>query len=92
MTRDLQEHAPLSVWDEYPIHQCNEPVRYIAATDPRAFERYWFSCWDDKGEIFLAMGFGFYPNLGTIDAYTIFVHDNTHTTVRIHKIMEADRG
>lgn len=92
MGRDLKEHAPLSKWDEFPIHQCNEPIRYIATTDPRAFERYWFSCWDDRGELFLTMGLGFYPNLGTIDAYAILVHDNAHTSVRAHGLMQMDRG
>ena len=37
------------------------------------------------------IGFGFYPNLGTADAYAILVHDDTHTTVRAHRVLEDDR-
>jgi hypothetical protein len=91
MTRDLTEHSPLSGFDEYPIHQITEPLRFAGTTDPRFFERYWFTAQDDTGEIFLITGFGFYPNLGTADAYAIFVHNNTHTTVRAHRRLGDDR-
>lgn len=88
---DLKEHSPLSAMDEYPIHQFPEPLRVFSTSDPRAYERYWFSVNDDHGEVFMAMGFGLYPNLGTADAYAIFVHNNQHTTVRSHRLLGDDR-
>ena len=92
MKRPLAEHFPLFALDEYPIHQCTEPLRFVATTDPRAFERYWFTAQDDQGEVFLVTGFGFYPNLETADAYAIFVHDNKHTSARAHRRLSQDRS
>jgi hypothetical protein len=90
--RDLAEHSPLSRLDEYPIHQTTEPLRLVAATDPRAFERYWFTAQDDAGESFLVTGFAVYPNLGTVDGYGLFVHDDHQTTVRAHRPLGLDRS
>jgi hypothetical protein len=92
MARELKEHFPLCGWDEYPIHQSNEPLRLVATTDPRAFERYWFTAADDTGEFYLVTGMGFYPNMGTADAYAILVHDNKHTAVRAHRGLGQDRA
>jgi hypothetical protein len=61
------EHSPLSRFDEYPIHQFQEPARVVETTDPRALERYWFSAGHPAGEFFLVTGFGIYPNLDTAD-------------------------
>ncbi|MFH0730854.1 MAG: hypothetical protein V2B19_31495 [Pseudomonadota bacterium] len=88
---DLSEHTPLTGIDEYPIHQFPEPIRIVASSDPRVFERYWFTAADDKGEVYLVTGLGFYPNLGTADAHAILVHDNVHTTVRAHRLLGDDR-
>jgi len=86
------EHSPLSGFDEYPIHQIPEPLRILGTSDPRAYERYWFTAADREQDVLLVMGFGFYPNLGTADAFAILVHDDTHTTVRAHRALEDDRA
>jgi hypothetical protein len=88
----LKEHFPLSRYDELPIHQSNEPIRMVATTDPRAFDRYWFTAQDDDGEFFIVVGFGTYPNAGTVDAYALIVMDGKQTTVRAHRPMGADRA
>jgi hypothetical protein len=88
---DLHEHAPLSGLDELPIHQSNEPLRLVAATDPRAFERYWFTAQADDGEFFIVAGIGTYPNLGTVDAYALIVTGDQHTTVRAYRPMSQHR-
>jgi len=92
MATELSEHFPLAAFDEYPIHQSTEVLRVMATTDPRAYERYWFSAQDDAGEMFLVIGMGFYPNLETTDAYSIFVHKNKHTTVRAYRPVGQDRA
>jgi len=91
MTRNLAEHSPLCGLDESPIHQTIEPVRLVATTDPRFFERYWFTAHDEGGEFFLVIGFAIYPNLGTVDGYGILVHENIQTTVRAHRALGLDR-
>jgi hypothetical protein len=86
------EHSPLTKFDEYPIHQFQEPLRVVETTDARAFERYWFTAADQSGEFFLVTGFGIYPNLDTADAYAVFVHDGKQTTVRMHRLLGDDRA
>lgn len=88
----MNEHTPLSALDEYPIHQFTQPLRIMATSDPRAYERYWFTAQDEEQRFMLIMGFGFYPNMGTADAYAIFVHDGTHTSVRAHRWLTDDRS
>lgn len=88
---NLDEHFPLSHLDELPIHQANAPLRLVGTTDPRAFERYWFTAQDDAGEFFIVTGLGVYPNAGTVDAYALIVIDGRQTTVRAHRPMGQHR-
>jgi len=88
----VNEHSPLSHFDEYPIHQFPQPLRVVATSDARAYERYWFAAHDLGQQFMLVVGFGFYPNLGTADAYAIFVHGGVHTTVRAHRLLGDDRS
>ena len=92
MSSDIHEHAPLSHLDELPIHQSVAPLRLVETTDPRAFERYWFTAQDDSGEFFLVTGIGTYPNVGTVDAYGLIVIDGEQTTVRAHRPMNQHRA
>lgn len=92
MSSDLREHAPLSHLDELPIHQATAPLRLVGTTDPRAFERYWFTAQDDEGEFFVVTGIGVYPNVGTVDAYALIVIDGKQTTVRAHRPMSQHRA
>lgn len=89
---DLSEYAPLGPADELPIHQSVQPLRMVSSTDPRWFERYWFSAWDDSGEFLLVAGIGQYPNLGRTDAYALLVHEGKQTTVRAWGPLGLDRS
>ena len=92
MTEKTNEHSPLSGLDEYPIHQIPEPLRIVSTSDARAYERYWFTAQDLDSDIFLVTGFGFYPNMGTADAYAILVHEDRHTAVRAFRLLGDDRS
>lgn len=85
------EHSPLSAWDEFPVHQTTAPLRVVDTTDPRAYERYWFSVQDRGGAFILQTGIGFYPNLGIVDAYAAWNYGNLHTTVRAHRYLNDAR-
>jgi len=91
--RDAPEgYSPLSGWDEFPIHQVVAPIRYVATSDPRAFERYWFTAQAADGSFYLITGIGFYPNIGVADAYALVVHEGRQTTIRAHRQLAADRA
>jgi len=85
------EHSPLSALDELPVHQTTQPIRVVATSDPRAYERYWFTGQDVDGAHAFMLGIGFYPNLGTVDGYLAVSTGSTHTTVRAHRILSEDR-
>src|SRR5688500_20036626 len=45
------EHSPMSGIDEYLIHNYPHPVRVMWTSDPRAYERLWFTAQDKVGEV-----------------------------------------
>ena len=68
------EQFPLSPLDDYMIHQTPDPIRVMWTSDPRAYERYWMVCHDPAGEVLIATGGSFYPNLDRAEAYAIVNH------------------
>jgi len=85
------EQFPLSPIDDFMIHQTADPIRIMMTSDPRAYERYWMVCHDDSGEILVATGCSFYPNLDRAEAYAIVNHKGIHRTVRAFRRLGADR-
>ena len=63
--------APLSPLDDHLIHQTPDPIRVVASTDPRFYERHWNVFHDEAGDLLIATGGSFYPNLDTAEAYAI---------------------
>ena len=88
-----EEHAPMSALDELPLHQWSEQeMRFQSTTDPRAYERYWFTAQDTTGDLYVVTGFGLYPNLRTVEAYSIVNLRGQHTTVRSHRRLKPSRA
>ncbi|HJN91421.1 MAG TPA: hypothetical protein QGF05_01690 [Dehalococcoidia bacterium] len=86
------EHAPLWALSELPVHEWTLQTNLMEVTsDPRAYERYWFTSQDQSGELLLVTGFALYPNLGTAEAFAIVNLRGQHTTVRAHRRLTADR-
>ncbi len=86
------EQFPLSPLDDYLIHQTPDPIRVMWTGDPRAYERYWMVCHDPAGEVLVAVGGSFYPNLDRAEAYAIVNHQGRHSTVRGFRRLGADRA
>ncbi len=85
------EHAPMSGIDEYLIHNYPHPVRVMWTSDPRAYERLWFTAQDKVGELFMVCGLGFYPNLHTAEAYVIVNYRGEHRSVHSHRKLGDNR-
>jgi hypothetical protein len=60
--------------------------------DFRAYERYWMVCHDPTGEVLVATGGSFYPNLDRAEAFAIVSHGSRHTTVRGFRPLGVDRA
>jgi hypothetical protein len=88
----LGEQFPLSPLDDLFIHQTPDPVRVMWTGDPRAYERHWMVCADPAGEVLVATGGSFYPNLDRAEAYAIVVRDGRHASVRSFRRLGVDRS
>ncbi|WIX83757.1 hypothetical protein QRX50_24845 [Amycolatopsis carbonis] len=86
------EQFPLSPLDDYLIHQTPDPIRVMATGDPRAYERYWMICHDPSGEVMVATGGSFYPNLDRAEAYAIVNFRGRHSSVRSFRALGVDRA
>jgi hypothetical protein len=77
-----QESDMISSWDDFPIHQTAEPVRFVATSDRNFYDRYYFNLHGSSDELFLIFGMGLYPNLGTQDAFAVVRRGPHHRVVR----------
>lgn len=88
-----EEYGALTPLAEYPVHEWSEDAfpGFEARSDPRAYERYWFTAQDRTGDLMVVTGFGLYPNLRTVEAYAIVNLRGRHTTVRAHRRLTRNR-
>ncbi|CAN5201061.1 hypothetical protein BH09ACT10_BH09ACT10_08260 [soil metagenome] len=64
----------------------------IPSTDPRFFERHWNIWHDDVGDLVIATGGTWYPNLGRVEAYAIVNYRGEHRSVRALRPATSERG
>lgn len=88
----FDEQFPLSPLDDHLIHQTPDPIRVAYTTDPRFFERHWNVFHDQKGELLVATGGSFYPNLDTAEAFAIVTYKGIQRSVRAFRRIGANRG
>jgi hypothetical protein len=81
----------LSGLDEYPIHQAALPVAYAAASDRNFYDRSYFNAHDRTGDVFVILGHGYYPNLGTKDAFVLVRRGDEQTAVHLGDPIDDDR-
>ena len=86
------EQFPLSPLDDCLIHRTPDPIRVMWSGDPRTYERHWMVCHDPAGEVLVATGGSFYPNLDRAEAYAIVNVGGQHTTVRGFRRLGVDRA
>jgi hypothetical protein len=87
----LAEQFPLAPLDDHLVHQTPDPIRVVWTTDPRAYERHWAVFHDDVGELLIATGGSFYPNLDTAEAWAIVNLRGIHRSVRAFRPLGVDR-
>jgi hypothetical protein len=78
----------LSSWDDFPVHQVAEPIRYAGTSDRNFYDRYYFNLHGSSDELFMVMGMGMYPNLGTHDVFACVRRGDAHRVVRASKVLE----
>lgn len=81
----------LSGLDEYPVHQAPQPALWVASSDRNFYDRCYLNAHDRTGEIFVVTGMGYYPNLGTKDAFVLVRRGDTQTAVHLGDAIDDDR-
>jgi len=84
-------YTPLEPVDEYMIHSNRQPALIPLTTDLRAYDRMWFTVQDLKGQLYLVMGIGFYPNLQTADAHAQVIYKGRHIYIHTHRPLGRNR-
>ncbi len=74
--------------DEYPIHQLPLPVTWAGSSDRNFYDRCYFNAHDRTGDIFVITGAGFYPNLGTKDAFVLVRRGDEQTAVHLSDALD----
>ena len=77
--------------DEYPIHQVPLPVTWAGSSDRNFYDRCYFNAHDRSGDLFLVTGVGYYPNLGTKDAFVLVRRGDQQTAVHLGDAIDDDR-
>ena len=77
--------------DEFPLHQAPLPLAYANSSDRNFYDRWYFNAHDRSGEIFVISGMGYYPNLGTKDAFLLVARGGKQTAVHLSDVMDQDR-
>ena len=77
--------------DEYPLHQVPLPVTWAGTSDRNFYDRCYFNAHDRTGEIFVITGLGYYPNLGTKDAFVLVRRGDEQTAVHLGDAIDHDR-
>jgi hypothetical protein len=72
----------LSKFDDYPIHQISDVVRFTATSDRNFYDRYYFNLFNKTGDIFVVFGLGQYPNLAVQDGFVLVRHGDVHDVLR----------
>lgn len=81
----------LSPADDYLIHQTHEPIRYVATSDRRFYDRYFFTGHNCDDSLFFMVGMGSYPNLGVVDAFGSVAFGGKQYTTRASRELGNDR-
>lgn len=77
------EYVGVGPLDEYPLHQTARPVAWAASSDRNFYDRCYLNAHDRTGDLFLITGMGFYPNLGTKDAFVLLRRGDRQTAVHL---------
>src|SRR3954452_11463542 len=77
--------------DEYPIHQLPQPMVDVGSSDRNFYDRWYFNAHGRTGDLFAVFGAGYYPNLGTKDAFVLVRRGDEQTAVHLGDAIDEDR-
>ena len=78
--------------DEFPVHQVPLPVAWAGTSDRNFYDRCYLNAHDRTGDVFVITGAGWYPNLGTKDAFLLVRRGDVQTAVHLGEAADATGG
>ena len=81
----------ISPLDEFPLHQAPLPLAWANSSDRNFYDRSYFNAHDRTGDIMVITGLGYYPNLGTKDAFVLVARNGKQTAVHLSDLIDQDR-
>lgn len=87
-------HNLIGPLDEYPIHAAPLPAARPVSSDRNVYDRSYFNVMDTTGGLdgFMAVfGMGYYPNLGTKDAFVLVRRGDEQTALQFGDAIDDDR-
>jgi len=77
--------------DEFPLHQTPAPLAWAGSSDRNFYDRCYLNAHDRTGDVFVITGLGYYPNLGTKDAYFLVRRGDVQTALHVGDPIDGDR-
>ena len=77
--------------DDFLIHQTPYTFDTVFTSDRNFYDRYFFNGYRRDGEVYFAVAFGVYPNLGVMDGAFAVVRNGKERAVRASRLLGSDR-
>jgi len=81
----------VSRFDEYLVHQTEQPLARVASDHPEWQDRFYFNIHDRNGEFAAITGLGAFPNRNVMQGYLFSVHGGQHSAYLQVRSLENDR-
>jgi hypothetical protein len=81
-----------SIWDDIPLHQTPAPLGRPVTSDPAAYERYYFNCFDQAGEWMVGLVVNIHPNKALVDAVFSVSHGGVQESLYATDCLRGDRS
>ena len=82
----------ISAMDECLAHQTPETFDRVSTSDRNFYDRYYLNLHSRSSDLFVVLGIGQYPNLGTTDAFALFVRNGRQHVLRCSRELGPDRS
>jgi len=82
----------LSTWDDYFVHQTEEPIERVAGKEQHRLDSCYVAVMGVKEDVFLATGLRSYPNTRNMPAYALAWKDGIQYNFRATREIRNDRA
>ena len=78
--------------DDTLLHQAPLPFAYVASSDHRFCDRYWFEAVSPDGSVGIIVGMGRYPNMNVLDGFIAVQYEGKQHNVRFSRALRPNLG